>query len=59
MTLRMKRAGRPHHANFYKDHHFGACIGYSDYVALIILDHDCVETVTIGAHDPVEPSKKN
>lgn len=35
----------PHHAGFYREHKFGAAIGYSDYVSVVVLDPKCIKEV--------------
>lgn len=35
----------PHHKKFYEDHKFGAAIGYSDYIAAVVMLEDAVERV--------------
>ena len=37
----------PGHSEFYREHKFGAVVGYSDYMALTIIDPECIETLKV------------
>lgn len=42
---RMKSQGFPDHKAFYKEHNFGATIGYSDYISAVVVLPEAVEKV--------------
>lgn len=42
---RMKRLSFPYHKNFYQQNKFGAVIGYSDYISVVITLPESVEKV--------------
>lgn len=46
MTYRLIGFNAADHAEFYKQYNFGAFLGYSDYMSLVIIDAKCIETVT-------------
>ncbi|MCX6991087.1 MAG: hypothetical protein NTX49_08520 [Chlamydiae bacterium] len=37
----------PGHSEFYREYKFGAVIGYSDYMAVTIIDPECIETLKV------------
>jgi hypothetical protein len=37
----------PGHSEFYREHKFGAVVGYSDYMALTVIDPECIETLRV------------
>ena len=37
----------PGHSEFYREHKFGATIGYSDYMAVTIIDPECIESISV------------
>ena len=46
---RMKLHGYPPFKQFFADNHFGALIGYSDYMAVVIILEDSIQEVEFSA----------
>jgi len=45
MVAKMKRWELPWHSAFWSSHSYGAAVGYSDYLALVLIDVNCIDSI--------------